>query len=91
MMRMKLPHGEPNTHKHYSMPDPDALVASYKRARRVLGARRITANVVLSYEDAAALAALARGYLDLTTQELGQEGCVRRLRDIWRARRARGL
>ena len=32
---------------------------------------------------------LAEAYMDLTTYPLGQECCVGKLRDIWRARRAR--
>jgi len=90
---MRLPHGETDERKRYSLPDPDALSEHYEKAYdavyyrgRPLGD---ASPVTLDKDDAAALLILARGYLDLTTYELGQECCVEKLRDVWRARRAR--
>ncbi len=94
-MRIKLPHGEVDPIDTYSMPDPDALVDTYFDARRaVFPANGVLQSppypdVTLTYSQAVDLLALAEGYLTLTTYELGQECCVEKLRDIWRARRAR--
>lgn len=87
-MLIKLPHDETDPDKRYSMPDPDALADAYQRVRShwSRGAQPSEGNME---SDLAAVLALARGYLDLTTYELGQECCVGKLRDIWRARRAR--
>ena len=68
------------------MPDPDALYDRYSDARskvfdftRELGDR---GDITLTYEQATALVALAEGYLALVTYQLGQECCVRKLRDM---------
>lgn len=95
-MRMKLPHSETDPRKTYSMPDPDAMMDACMDARRVvfppctgeLGSPPYP-DVTLTYTQAVALITLTEGYLDLTMYELGQESCVEKLRDIWRARRAR--
>jgi len=83
---MRLPHDETAECNWYTMPDPDVLEPLYRAARH----RRYYPNTHLCYTDEQitdALIALAGGYLDLTMYELGQECCVRKLRDIWRARR----
>ena len=83
---MQLPHDETDERKRYAMPDPDELMSLYRAARD----RRYYPNSRQCYTDEQitdALIALAGGYLDLTTYELGQECCVQKLRDIWRARR----
>ena len=90
-VRMKLPHGEADPNKTYSMPDPDALLGRYIDAYSAhypcVG--KLGTHGTLSDEQVSTLLTLAQGYLDLTMYELGQECCVAKLRDIWRARRAR--
>lgn len=91
---LRLPHDETDPAKRYSMPDPDGrLFASYDAARRRLSPgcslEDLPAEVRLSREELEHVLRLAMGYLDLTTYSLGQEHCVEKLRDIWRARRAR--
>lgn len=83
-MSLRLPHGETDPDKTYSMPDPDALGAAYEAVYRA----RFYGGPPASPDDIARVLTLAGGYLDLTTYELGQECCVEKLRDIWRARRA---
>jgi len=89
---MDLPHGEREPSKTYSMPDPDGLHEYFLDARRAVfpGIGKLDGRSprVLTYEQAVALVTLAEGYLTLTMYELGQECCVGKLRDIWRARRA---
>lgn len=94
-LRMTLPHGETDPRKTYSMPDPDALAEAYGRARQrawppgtMQHGPRDDDEVMVSAGDLRRVLDLARGYLDLTTHALGQERCVGKLRDIWRARRA---
>lgn len=84
MSRLRLPHDETDETKRYSLPDPDALAVAYDAAYRAhwYGERVVTP------EEIGHVLALARGYLDLTTHSLGQEVCVGKLRDVWRARRA---
>jgi hypothetical protein len=67
------------------MPDPDVLRDAYAVVYRheYYGERAPTDS------ETAMVLTLAAGYLDLTMYELGQECCVKKLRDIWRARRAR--
>ncbi len=90
--RMKLPHGETDPGKQYSMPDPDAEHDTFFDARRAVfpGTGDLTPRetVTMTYGQAVTLLTLAEGYLDLTMYELGQEICVEKLRDIWRVRRA---
>jgi hypothetical protein len=83
--RIKLPTPDAPPDKTYSMVDPDYLPEAL---REVYGwlyyserepSRQALAHVV----------AMAEDYMHLTTYELGQENCVKKLRDIWRARRAR--
>jgi hypothetical protein len=83
-VRLKLPSGETDPGKRYSMPDPDALADAYSALYRArwYGERDATP------EEVSQVLMLAQAYLHLTTYELGQECCVRKLRDIWRARRA---
>ncbi len=83
--RITLPHvGADDT---YSMPDPDGLVDAYRRVRESVYGPVTTATP----DDLKSVLALAKGYLDLTTYDLGQEVCVGKLRAIWRSRRRRGL
>jgi hypothetical protein len=70
------------------MPDPDIGVSLYESAYRAY--YYSGSNRELPHELVVALFTLAQGYLDLTTYELGQEHCVAKLRDIWRARKAKG-
>lgn len=79
-MILRLPHGETDENKRYSFPDPDdegnidALwTMRYGEPTRAQVLRALS---------------LAQAYMALTTYELGQEHCVGKLRDIWRARRA---
>jgi hypothetical protein len=83
--RLKLPHGETNPTKLYSFPDPDANLEAWK----AVNSWRYWNGPLPTPGQVSAVLDLAYGYLDLTTYELGQECCVRKLRDIWRARRAR--
>jgi len=84
VMMIRLPHGETDPTKRYSMPDPDTLGPAYDAAYRAVYYERRA----LTYDEVAAVLMLAGGYLDLTTYELGQECCVGKLRDVWRHRRA---
>ena len=89
---LRLPHGETRPEHRYSMPDPDGLAADYLAAREKLypgGLEDLPKVVVLGRVELEHVLRLAGAYLDLTTYELGQEHCVGKLRDIWRARRAR--
>lgn len=84
--RMSLPHDETDERERYSMPDPDEHADAFSRVYR----HRWYGEAEPSREDFERVIMLADGYLSLTTYELGQECCVEKLRDIWRARRARG-
>jgi hypothetical protein len=88
--RIPLPHGEADSRKRYSMPDPDSLEPVYTEAYRAFYSAGLSLGEHGSLTDKqiSVLFALASGYLDLTMYELGQECCVEKLRDIWRARRA---
>lgn len=86
---MRLPHDETDEHKRYTMPDPDALKELYLEARRAYYLPELNEHGTPTDEQIGALLSLADGYLGLTTYELGQEACCRKLRDIWRARRDR--
>jgi hypothetical protein len=81
---MRLPHNETDKTKRYTMTNPiaasDAYTAVYRW--RYSGERQPTP------EEFSRVLMLAGDYLHLTTYELGQECCVRKLRDIWRAVRA---
>lgn len=87
--RLLLPHGEEDERRTYVMPDPDE--AGTGEALRALWEAYDAPGdkVTVRRDDLVRVLGLAIGYLDLTTYELGQEHCVRKLRDIWRARRAR--
>lgn len=82
--RLRLPHDETDERKRYSMPDPDEHAEAYGEVYRCL-----YGGEELSREQLKRVLELAGGYMALTTYELGQECCVEKLRDIWRARRAR--
>ncbi len=87
-----LPHAEAHRERCYIMPSPDARADVYTTAYHAAwyGTQSDEPAVTLDKETLRSLIALAGGYLDLTTYELGQEHCVGKLRDIWRARRAAG-
>lgn len=99
---MRLPHDETDPQKLYSFPDPDVLIDSYialrdevhppfaDSAEFAVGRRERSdsGKRVVTYTHAAYVLMLANAYLTLTTYELGQEHCIQKLRDIWRARRA---
>lgn len=88
--RLLLPRGEEDERRTYVMPDPDQTGTG--DAMRALWAAafdgRAKEKITVSRDDVERVLGLASGYLDLTTYELGQEHCVKKLRDIWRARRA---
>jgi len=88
--RLRLPHDETDERKRYTMPDPDALIELVRSARDKTYPHDFGAfdPSVITREEMVALTSLAEGYFVLTTYELGQEHCVQKLRDIWRARRA---
>lgn len=88
LLHMDLPHGETHRDKVYSMPDPDGLIGAYENVRERVYHPEWKLDP--TREDLKRVLMLAEGYLDLTTYTLGQECCVGKLRDIWRARRARG-
>ena len=81
---MRLPIGSTDPGETYAMPDPDVLGEAFERAYR----HRYYGEGLGDQRDWDRVLMLARGYLGLTTYELGQECCVEKLRDIWRARRA---
>ncbi len=80
--RILLPHGEKDPSKQYTFPDPlhGPFIEAEQRAR--YNPKALTRSDIL------ALCSLASAYRSLTAYELGQECCVGKLRDIWRARRA---
>jgi hypothetical protein len=83
-LRIRLPHGETDRDKTYTLADPDALHDALWRvnhawARDQAPDRGDLARVLMAAGD----------YEHLTTYALGQECCVQQLRDLWRARRAR--
>lgn len=85
MKYIKLPIGETDERKVYRMPDPDDLqdsIDAIYRWRYYSGPEPTTEQFTAAYIAAAS-------YIALTTCFLGQEHCVRKLRDIWRARRDR--
>jgi hypothetical protein len=86
-MYVRLPHDETDERKRYSMPDVDELHDAYIRLYRAVWYDHEGAPDI---EDIKRVLMLANGYVSLTTYELGQECCVGKLRDIWRARRHRG-
>ena len=80
--RLLLPHGEQDPAKQYIFPDPlhGPFIEAERKAR--YNPQALTSTELL------ALCSLASAYRSLTADELGQEHCVKKLRDIWRARRA---
>lgn len=84
-LHLHLPHDEADPNKRYIMPDPDGCLG--ESVHRLSAALNTGREVDIS--DVIHVLMLARGYLDLTTYKLGQECCAGKLRDIWRARRAR--
>lgn len=84
MRVLQLPTADAPANKRYVMPDPDALMEVYQRLHEAA-----YHDLPISTADVKDVLLLAEGYLNLTTYELGQECCVAKLRDIWRARRAR--
>jgi hypothetical protein len=82
---LQLPSADLPQSDRYQMPDPDGeLGEAYERLYH-----QAYLDQPLSREDVKDVLMLAHGYLDLTTYDLGQECCVGKLRDIWRARRRR--
>jgi hypothetical protein len=85
--RLRLPSEDSPQSKRYSMPDPDGPASdAYERLYHAVYYDSRTPDLA----DVKEVLQLASGYLDLTTYEMGQECCVGKLRDIWRARRRRG-
>jgi hypothetical protein len=88
MTTLRLPSPDAPESERYVMPDPYALHEAYARVHHA-SYRGIFYGEDLKRDDVKAVLELARGYLDLTTYPLGQETCVGKLRDIWRALRKR--
>jgi hypothetical protein len=89
---LRLPHSETAPEKLYSFPNPDTLIVAFRALNQEVylfadDEQRSRNRVTVSYEHVAYVLMLAHAYLDLTMYELGQEHCVEKLRDIWRARR----
>lgn len=82
---LRLPHGNTDPEKAYAFPDPDQRPEAIWSLHQWLfaGGPKPSRDALIHIER------LADAYVSLTTYELGQECCVRKLRDIWRARRAR--
>lgn len=85
-LRITLPHDETDESRRYSLPDPDELREAYAAVYRW---HHWHGPVPPTREEWTRVLMLASGYLDLTTYDGGQECCVGKLRDLWRARRAR--
>ena len=87
---MRLHEGDPT--RRYAMPDPDDLRESYDSVRQAVHpgsyAWPLPDRVTVDRAELARVLTLAQGYLVLTTDG-GQEQMVGKLRDVWRARRAR--
>jgi len=85
-LRITLPHDETERARRYSLPDPDALREAFDAVYKW---HHWHGPVPPTREEWTRVLMLASGYLGLTTYDGGQERCVGKLRDIWRARRAR--
>lgn len=87
MRRIQLPYDETNPAKVYTLVDPESVYEDVQSARdgHCHHKRELTRHEI------ALLLDIAGDWLHLTTYELGQECCVGKLRDLWRARRAREL
>jgi hypothetical protein len=83
--RIKLPTPDAPPNDVYSMADPEYL----PEALREIYGWLYYSEREPSREALVQVMSMAQGYIHLTTYELGQENCVEKLRDIWRARRAR--
>ena len=81
--RLLLPHTEADPAKQYTFPDPtcEGLAEAEWSARHF--PETLTRSQLLT------LCSAASAYRSLCTYELGQECCVGKLRDIWRALRSR--
>ena len=83
-----LPHDEDRPSHNYQMPWPGGdnamILPVIDHQARWTDAESLTIKVT----DLRRIIALAQGYMDLTTYELGQGVCVEKLKDLWRARRA---
>lgn len=84
LYRIKLPHGEADSTKVYTMSNPDTVCEAAERVHEAVYRTGATPDP----GDLRTLLSAVSDYLHLTTYELGQEHCVRQLRDMWRARRA---
>ena len=86
-LMMPLPLGEVRPDHVYSMPDPDELGPAFTEVYRA----HYYGEGAVSRDALARVLMLANGYLWLTSEGPGQTDCLRKLRDIWRARKARAL
>lgn len=84
-LRITLPHAETDELRRYSLPDPDVLADAHDAVYR----HHFYRERPPTREEITRVLMLARGYLDLALNERGQESSVGKLRDLWRARRAR--
>ncbi len=87
--RLRLPHGETDETKVYLMPNPASCNESLHEIRHWVFNGALDGHRP-EYRHFAAVVSLAEAYTHLTASPLGQEHSVRKLRDIWRARRAEG-
>lgn len=83
---IRLPSRDAPPEKRYSMPNPEHRPEAWGNVHAwVYGEGPLPCR-----EDLQQVLSMANGYRHLTMYELGQEHCVRQLRDVWRARRAKG-
>lgn len=82
--KLKLPHGETDPAHIYVVPDPREVARAVERMHRAT----YYGGETISDREWAILSDAAAAYVYLTTDILGQEHCVAKLRDIWRAMRA---
>lgn len=84
-IRLTLPHDETNASKVYSFPNP------MFRDESAWTVRYVVIPGIADTEHRSALyqiLAMAEAYQYLTASGIGQENAVKKLRDIWRVRRA---
>ena len=85
-MRLNLPHGETDERKRYTSADPDRC----SEAVGVLHYWLHNGGASPTFEQFEQVLALAKSHIHITTHELGEKHGIKKLRDIWRARRALG-
>ena len=89
---LQLPHDNDDPSKRYALADPDELTPYAVRAYRATYYDEPDDSdelVTVSRKSMIALLAMAESYQALTMSALTQKDAVGKLRDLWRARRAR--